>query len=130
MVVPGSPEPVDRVAEAGAVIVSAPTVTEKVTVVSGSPAGAVAVVDVARSPPAGASAVAAALAVAGALATAAQPAVGVSTVPITAAAMRPKPSDLRMFPPRGRARRVPSRVPVYSSLIDLDYTEYRHTYFL
>ena len=80
MVVPGAPEP--RSAVAGAVIVSAPLVTAKVTVVSGSPG------------PPGAGAFTAAM-----LVTAAEAAGIVNPVAKMAAALRPRPTALRIESP-------------------------------
>ena len=80
IVLPGAPEP--RFAVAGALSESAPLVTVKVTVVSGSlPAGWVEAV------------------YAVGLVTAAHAAVEVSAVAMTVAALRPRPSDLCMNPP-------------------------------
>ena len=80
IVVPGAPEP--RGAAAGAVIVSAPLVTAKVTVVSGSPG------------PPGAGAFTAAM-----LVTAAEAAGIVNPVAKMAAALRPRPTALRIDSP-------------------------------
>jgi hypothetical protein len=77
MVVPGAPEP--RFALAGAVIVSAPLVTAKVTVVSGSP---------------GPGALTAAM-----LVTAAEAAGIVNPVAKMAATLRPRPTALRIESP-------------------------------
>jgi hypothetical protein len=96
IVVPGSPEP--RLALAGAVIDSAPTLTAKVTVVFGSPP---------PGPPADL-----ADGVAGAF-VAADAAVAVSPVPITIARLTARRSDARNGSPDSRAR--PATGPVASS---------------
>ncbi len=80
MVVPGTPVPVARVAAAGAVIVSSPVVTAKVTIVSGSP-------------PAGA------FEAGGFAVTAADAAVGISTAPRTATALQMPRIDFNINPP-------------------------------
>jgi hypothetical protein len=102
MVPPGAPEP--RLAAVGAVIVSSPLVTANVTVVLGSPPGGAARM---TGP-----------------AVAADAAAGASAAPMTAAALRARPTDFLMNPPDTARRTGPFPWTVtrpFQVLVELSY---------